>query len=128
MIVTTNLNEIAKRIHEDNVKKGFRDGLCQKGTELMLVVSELSEALEADRKDRYADIEAFERALGPDVSDGRFMKAFEQNIKDSWEDEIADAMIRLFHLAGRHNIDLDFHITQKLRYNSLRPVKHGKKY
>lgn len=128
MITTTNLNEIAQKIHEDNVKKGFRDGLCQKGTELMLVVSELSEALEADRKDRYADIEAFEKALGSDMSDGRFMKAFEENVKDSYEDEIADAMIRLFHIAGKHNIDLDFHITQKLRYNSLRQARHGKKY
>lgn len=128
MMIDTNLNEIASYIHEANVKNGFRDGLCQKGTELMLVVSELSEALEADRKDRYADAFAFESALGSDMSDGRFMKAFEDNIKDSYEDEIADAMIRLFHIAGKHGIDLDFHVRQKVRYNSLRTAKHGKKY
>ena len=42
------LNELAKRIHQDNVERGFYDEKRELGTLLMLIVSEVSEALEAD--------------------------------------------------------------------------------
>ena len=44
------LNELAKTIHNDAAARGFYDRPPEFGTNLMLVVSELSEALEADRK------------------------------------------------------------------------------
>ena len=131
----TNFNEIAKEIHAGNVARGFRDGDVEKGTALMLVVSELAEALEADRKDKYANKEKYIRDMNAPVSEHeaatpseRFRYHFENNIKDTFEDEIADAMIRLFNLAGLYNIDLDFHIREKLAYNATRGFKHGKKY
>lgn len=46
----TNFNEIAAEIHAAEVKKGFYDTPVEIGTALMCVVSELSEALAAERK------------------------------------------------------------------------------
>ena len=51
-----NLNELAKEIHAINVKNGFFEDKKNIGEMLMLTVSELSEALEADRKSRYIDL------------------------------------------------------------------------
>lgn len=128
-------NGVSEMIHEANVQKGFCDGMVEVGTSLMLVVSELAEALEADRNDRYADKEGFIRDMEAPVSEHeaatpseRFQHYFERYIKDTFEDEIADAVIRLFHIAGVHHIDLNFHISNKLKYNSMREPKHGKKY
>jgi len=56
------------------------------------------------------------------------VQAFKNHIKDSFEDEIADAVIRLLDMCGGLRIDIDFHVTSKLMYNASRPYKHGKKY
>jgi NTP pyrophosphatase (non-canonical NTP hydrolase) len=55
-------------------------------------------------------------------------EAFEHCIKDSFEDEIADAVIRLLDLAAGLNINLEQHIEAKLAYNRTRKRFHGKKY
>ena len=94
----------------------------------MLVVSELSEALEADRKSKHAYLSAFYFREEDRLCDEHFRLDFEELIKDSFEDEIADAMIRLFDLCGALKIDIDNHIELKIRYNSFRPYKHEKKY
>jgi NTP pyrophosphatase (non-canonical NTP hydrolase) len=121
-----NLNEMAKTIHEANVKKGFYDIVPEIGTSLMLVTSELAEALEADRKSRIANMNLFEAMINDDKHS--FEGAFLSAIKDTFEDEIADAMIRLFDLSGYLGIDIEKHIDIKLKYNATRPNKHGKKY
>jgi NTP pyrophosphatase (non-canonical NTP hydrolase) len=119
----TNLNEIAKELHESAIKKGFWDEKREVGTLLMLIVSELSEALEADRKNHHADIRLFEADENLKIS-----TAFKDNIKDSFEDEIADTFIRLFDLVGHLDIDIDKHIELKMKYNQTREYKHGKDY
>lgn len=86
---------------------------------LMLITSELGEALEANRKDRYARRTARENMT---------TEQFEDYIKDSFEDELADASIRIFDLAGWLGIDLAGHIELKSDYNSYRPHLHNKKY
>ncbi len=43
-------------------------------------------------------------------------------------DKYTDVMIRVMDLANYKGIDLEFHVKAKMRYNSLRPYKHGKKY
>lgn len=128
----SNFNEFSKEVFEANKLKGFDVSKENIGQTLMLVVSELAEALEADRKNRHANISNFNAGIElcsdfkpePD----RFKDSFQVSIKDSFEDEIADAAIRIFDLVGGLNIDLDWHISQKMRYNSLRPHKHGKAY
>ena len=121
-----NLNEISRQLHERSKQKGFWDEKREIGTLLMLIVSELSEALEADRKNRHADFELFidERLL----SGMTFADSFKLHIKDTFEDEIADTFIRLFDLCGALGIDIDRHIQLKMEYNSTREYKHGKKY
>lgn len=120
-----NLNELSNKIYQANKSKGFWDAERNKGELLMLVTSELSEALDADRESRYADILSFNLSI---LNGDPFQHAFKSNIKDTFEDEIADAVIRLLDLAGGLGIDIDFHVNQKLQYNATRPNKHGKKY
>jgi NTP pyrophosphatase (non-canonical NTP hydrolase) len=49
-------------------------------------------------------------------------------VKDTFEDEIADTVIRLLDLSEGLGIDIEKHIRLKLEYNKTRPHKHGKKY
>lgn len=116
-----NFNKIAAEIHKGNVDRGFYDEPKQIGTQLMLVVSELAEALEADRKGQHANLEEYyKKPFSPE--------RFKEFMKDSFEDEIADTFIRLFDLVGWLDIDIESHIYSKLKYNASRPYKHGKKY
>ena len=120
-------NKKAQEIYEANKAKGFWDeGKNKNFAEIIaLCHSELSEALEAHRKDKWADRIRFD--VGMDHGPG-FNIAFEESIKSTVEDEIADTMIRLLDTCGGLGIDIDFHIEQKLKYNKSRPFKHGKKY
>ncbi|MBU5486495.1 nucleotide pyrophosphohydrolase [Clostridium sp. MSJ-11] len=69
-------------------------------TRLMLIVSELGEALEGLRK--------------CDMSNFR--------------EELADVAIRLGDLCGGLNIDLEREIKKKMGKNKNRPYKHGKEF
>lgn len=120
------LNELSKSIHSANKEKGFWDGDRNVGELLMLVVSELGEALEAKRKDRHAKSES--HVLNLVSGDVDFKTSFEQNIKDTFEDEIADSIIRLLDMCGGLGINIEFFISEKLRYNKTRPRLHGKKF
>lgn len=118
------LNQLAKKISEANKAKGFTTATDNIGQTLMLVVSEVAEALEADRKGKYANLKEFNHAITP----VNFKSHFEELVKDSFEDEIADAIIRLLDLAGAKEIDIQRHIELKLQYNTTRESKHGKRY
>ncbi len=69
------------------------------GELLMLIVSELGEALEAHRKGVYGSIESFEFDT-IQASDIDLGKAYHNYLKDTFEDELADVFIRLFDLCG----------------------------
>lgn len=121
------LNDIAKNAHENAVEKGFYDKEIGMGTALMLVVSELSEALEADRNGRHCKpvIVGFINNI---KDEDLFLENFSNIIKDTLEDEIADAMIRLLDICAHHKIDIDAHVKMKMRYNKSREYMHGKLY
>jgi NTP pyrophosphatase (non-canonical NTP hydrolase) len=131
---TMNLNDLAQEIYENNKAKGFwpEDKPRNVGEMLMLVTSELGEAMEAHRKGRFVTSNRLPKAIAEGYAwekDTDTMKRiFEETIKDGFSDEIADAIIRLFDMAGGLNIDIDFHIRQKLEYNKTRERLHGKKY
>jgi NTP pyrophosphatase (non-canonical NTP hydrolase) len=93
---------------------------------LMLIVSELGEAIESDRKGKFADMESYEQAMK--IKEFSKDKVFEKYIKDTFQDEIADVFIRLFDFCGGFNIDIEKFIDLKRKYNSNRPKLHGKKY
>lgn len=133
------INKLAKEVHENAKSKGFYDSEKNIGEMLCLIHSEVSEALECDRKGKHysncsdrqdwhmrgmADLN-----FGITFNDDDFFKShFEHTVKDTFEDELADIVIRVMDLAAFKGIDLESHIKAKMRYNSLRPHKHGKKY
>lgn len=91
-----NYYELAKEVHANAVAKGFWDEKHSDEHYLMLVITELSEAVEAHRKGRTASI--------PEGIEGfpneAFIPSFEAHIKDTVEDELADTQIRLLDLYG----------------------------
>ena len=116
-----NIKEIAVEIYKNAVDKGFYSEPVEVGTRLMLTVSELAEALEADRKGRWF------KGKGV-IKEKITVNNFADMVKDTVEDEIADAVIRMFDFAEHYGIDLEWHIRQKMNYNATREFKHGKKY
>ncbi len=177
-----NLNKLRDEAHSNAVAKGFWDEQLSDEHYLMLVITELSEAVEADRKGRRADRVLFLDNINtpqPNTS-AHWMYCFDLFIKDTVEDELCDAVIRLLDLAGaKHvnlesanhwislygtqttrsftetvfsiatnihknslsmsialifklanhiNINLEWHIEQKMKYNQNRERMHGKKY
>ncbi len=129
------IKELMLAIHQTNIEKGFWEDKANRnvGEVLMLCVSELAEALEAHRKNKKADLHAYQQAvaaLSPQEKlDGKAINPiFKTHIKDSFEDEIADTVIRLFDMSEAFGIDLEWHVQQKLAYNKSREHKHGKAY
>lgn len=103
-MIHPNLHQLATRIHAQNKAAGWWDIPRPRVQTAWLVVTELAEATEAERKGRYADLEAFELA----VKAGKpWNHKFRDFVKDSFEDEIADAVIRLLDFAASEGIDID---------------------
>ena len=104
---------IQRLCHQIAKEKGFWDGQEEEynvGEKLMLVVSELGEAIEALRKGKRQD------------KDNKTWQ------KDTFEDELADAIIRLLDLSEKEGIDMNWQIFNKLDFNKKREYKHGKKF
>ena len=94
------LMELIEKSQQIANSKGFKVDWDSAPTYLMLIVTELSEAMEKWRDD----------------------------YKEGFMEEIADAFIRLFHLVGDLGLkeEMVTSILDKLRYNENRPHKHGR--
>ena len=123
------INNLSKEIYQANKAKGFWEDRefiprnmermnCMPGDikavqkafnaqMLALIHSEISEALEADRKDLMDD--KLPNRLGLEV-------------------ELADAFIRICDMAGGLSMDLGGAVEEKLAYNTTRPYKHNKQF
>lgn len=123
------ITELVKESYDITEEKGFHQEPINIGEKLMLIVSELSEALEAHRSRRLIAKE-HQRLLEFYIDDITTVgnKEFEIFIKDSFEDELADVIIRIGDLCGLLDIDLESHVKAKLKYNQSRPHKHDKRY
>jgi len=120
------INKLSKEIHQNAKDKGFFETKRNLGELLCLIHSEVSEALEADRESNYCE-ENIKHVL--EIEDNnKFQQLFETGVKNTFEDELADVLIRVLDLAAYKNIDLETHIKAKMKYNALRAKKHGKKY
>lgn len=81
---------------------GFHDRELSVEHYLMLVITEIGEAVEADRK---CACQSYLEMYYDDIASGTdFKEAFEENIKDTPADELADVCIRLFDLCGTFGI------------------------
>lgn len=85
---------------------------------LMLIVTELGEACEALRKNLRQDV----------ISQAANCRTKGEWLKDTFEDELADAVIRICDLAESEGINLEWQIKKKMEYNKTRPIKHGKQF
>ena len=76
---------------------------------IALMHSELSEALEEYRDGKSLNIRFDgDKPLGFTV-------------------ELADVLIRIFDMAGKYDLDLDYALKEKIKYNSTRKYRHGNK-
>ena len=113
----TNLNILRDKAYKTACEHGFRDQELSNNHFLCLVISELMEAVEADRRGRRANVDWFKKkiansricqGLDSDISKERgYEVVYDETIKGSIEEELADAVIRLLDLAGLRNISLE---------------------
>lgn len=93
------INKLCQEAYETAKSKGWHDEERETATWLALIHSEVSEALEADRK-------------GDD---------------ENFVEELADVCIRVFDFCGLKGIDLQSAILSKMEHNKTRQFKHGNK-
>lgn len=106
-IEAINLNKLRDEAYQNAVEHGWHDEDLSTEHFLCLVISELMEAVQAERKGKHADRIQFDNYMSlRERSDEEFKYAFTHGIKDSVEDELADVCIRLLDLAGLRNVDL----------------------
>ena len=108
-----NLNELRNRAYKTACEHGFHDKELSNEHCLCLIVGELMEAVEADRKGRLGkkcksrfemDYNRYPALV---EEEKRFKCSFKKNVKDTLPDELSDAVIRLLDLAGLRNISID---------------------
>jgi NTP pyrophosphatase (non-canonical NTP hydrolase) len=104
-----NLNELRDRAYKTACEHGWHEEEYSNEHFLCLVISELMEAVESDRKRMHAFRTPFEDFICRFTTDPEhaYKVAFDEYIKDSVEDELADAVIRLLDLAGLRGIDMN---------------------
>ena len=118
-----NLTELKAEALRIATEHGFKDTSVPE--DIALMHSELSEALE-DYRAGYAPNHVFYRTR---VEDNDMTKLDGQiNQKPCGiPSEMADVIIRVLHFCGKHDIDIEKAVIEKMKYNESRPFKHGKK-
>ena len=94
------LNHYAKKCHARAVAKGFWDEPHSVGHCLMLALGELHEAIEADRLGKWAKLDHDTIDTLQRIEGAIYVQEFLRLVKDTVEDEIADAVMRLLDLLG----------------------------
>lgn len=102
------LNSLSKEAYETAKAHGWHDKEYSDNHWLMLILTEVAEAVQADRKGLYAQRRMFEiNAYTPQPNpEQHWIFIFEKFIKGSLEEELADIVIRCLDLAGLRGIDL----------------------
>ena len=110
------IHQLQEECYKNSKEHGFWEGPNGDNlpTKLCLIHSEVSEALEAFR-DGDMELRWEEDKRGVQKPEGFVV-------------ELADVLIRVFDLAGRHGMNLEVALIAKMKYNETRPYKHGGKY
>lgn len=112
------INELGRQAYLINKEKGYCDGPVDVPRQLCLIHSEVSEALEADRHGRRCSVgHSIVGTIFRKGDDERFRKAYADYAKGTFEEEMADIVIRVASLCEQMGVDLDFHVQAKIRYN-----------
>jgi len=116
--------DIFDKTDVERVKIAFRS------EKIAIISSELGEAIESMRTDKYYagghdGIEVLNSLIGNSF---RFQSAYGTHVKDTFEDELADSIIRLLDLCYKMNINIDEFIKLKMEFNKNRYDRHGKKF
>lgn len=98
-----NLNELRDEAYSIAKANGWHEEEHSDEHCIMLVITEIAEAVQADRKNLHADVEAFKKY--EEIID--FKENFERQIKNTVEDELSDVVIRCLDLAGLRKFDLE---------------------
>ena len=115
------LKELVDQSYGNSKAHGFHDNeewIRIVPEKLMLIVSELSEALEHYRNGNN------QQPLNVIFAD---LTSPSRSKPDGFAIELADAIIRIGDLCGQLNIDLEEAVRIKMVYNATRPFKHGGK-
>lgn len=97
------IDEFIERAYKTACEHGFHDEKTSFCHQMMLVVGEVGECVEADRKGKDGGLTSFKKEMDFCSSVGMgfdFNGRFEMQIKDTMEDEMADICIRLFDMCG----------------------------
>lgn len=117
MITSKQLNRLRDEAYATACNKGFHDEKHSDEHWLMLVITEIAEAVQADRKGRRVtrkvreDYEQFMEAYN-DIS----ITMYESAISGTLEDELADIVIRLLDFCGMNGYSFDYRLITPEEY------------
>lgn len=115
MITSEQLNRLRDEAYATACNKGFHDEKKSDEHYLMLVITEIAEAVQADRKGRRADRERYDYAVDRGMCND-IEECFERYIKNSIEDELADIVIRLLDFCGMNGYSFDYRLITPEEY------------
>lgn len=98
---------------------------------LALVSSEISEAIDAIQRDDTVETrkQLNDEILQLNTESFDNKQLFESYFHNTLEDELADAVLRIFSFCGAYHLDLETALERKMEYNKLRPKnRHGKRF
>jgi NTP pyrophosphatase (non-canonical NTP hydrolase) len=108
------LTQLSKEIYQEAKARGLWDEPETTARSLFRIISEVNEALDADEKRRYANLKKFEAGA-------MTIQDFEELMKNTFQDEMADILKITLSIIGMLNMDIDPYFRHKRAYNKLRP-------